>query len=391
MVYKESAHNSDAANRPPVSRQPELIPAIAKTGAAKWSYFSLIFSAFYFFNLIAGYQHYSKTELMLAGVIYLVFIGLFLQTTQKDSRAAAWPVLMIVVLAAAGTSVHPGTNALFGYPAFFSGYYFSRKKASVLLLVNLVAQVAAAYAFDVVSPYFLGPSFAVTLSLFVYGVFSQKEYFHVCQQIKKNQQIEQLAAIAERERIARDMHDLLGHSLSSLALKSELACKLIDKGQTDVAQKEMAEIADLARETLSEVRYAVTGLKHKGITGALAKLTDELKKMNFKVKSHLETDELPAKIESALILLAKEWVTNILRHSQGTEVSIVMVTNIGVNGVKQVSLKIGDNGQVAQITPGNGIEGMQTRVEELGGNLTIDLTSGTKLSVDLPLAESELA
>ena len=359
------------------------IEPIAKTGAAKWSYFSLVFSMFYFFNILASFDRFTNNQLMIALVIYISFIILFIKAIRSTGKSVLWPIIAIILLSALGASINPGTNALFGYAAFFSGYYFLRKYAVMLLILNITAQISSALILDLFSPYFLGPSLACSLSLFVYGVFSQKEYIHVCLQEKKNQQIEQLAAIAERERIARDMHDLLGHSLSSLALKSELAEKLANKEQFDAAKKEMSEVAALARQTLSEVRFAVTGLKLKGLKGSLLKLTNELKNMKFDTQCYIDASNLPPMVESTLIMLSKEWITNILRHSKGDSVSIVV--SVEANNVK---LNIGDNGQIANMEAGNGIDGMRSRVNELGGTIMIKHEQGVKLEVVIPLPET---
>jgi len=358
-----------------------FIDPIANTGMAKWCYFSLVFSVFYFFNLIASFDLYTSKRLMLAFAIYAAFIILYFQATRLTGKAVILPIVGIILLSAVGASINPGTNALFGYAAFFSGFYFSRKQAVMLLLINLAAQVTSALMLDLLTPYYLGPSLACSLSLFIYGVFSQKEYFHVCLQFKKNQQIEQLAAIAERERIARDMHDLLGHSLSSLALKSELAEKLADRGQFDTAKKEMSEVAELARQTLSEVRLAVTGLKQRGLNGSLEKLTSELQNMAFETQFYMDVKNLPSMIESTLIMLSKEWITNILRHSKGNNVSISITTESD-----NVKLNICDNGKTSNMKPGNGIEGMCSRVAELGGTLNINHDNGVKLNVVIPLS-----
>ena len=356
------------------------IAPIANTGAAKWSYFSLTFSMFYFFNIIADFDRYTSQQLIVAFVIYAVFIILFMQAIRSMGKVVIRPIVGIIILSAVGASINPGTNALFGYAAFFSGYYFFKKHAVFFLFFNIAAQIASAIMLDLLSPYFLGPSLACTISLFVYGLFSQKEYIHVCLQHKKNEQIEQLAAIAERERIARDMHDLLGHSLSSLALKSELAEKLANKQKFEAAKKEMSEVAALARQILSEVRYAVTGLKQHGLNGALEKLSNELKNMGFETQCYFDAANLPPMVESTLIMLSKEWITNILRHSNGKHVSIAVT-----NDANNVKLNIGDNGTAVKIKPGNGIEGMRSRVTELGGTITIKHDDGVKLYVIIPL------
>jgi len=361
-------------------KAPFYIEPIAQTNAAKWSYFSLIFSLFYFLNFIVSYSTYTASNIATVFIIYIAFIIAFIKATKLTGKSVIQPIIAIILLSAFGASINPGTNALFGYAAFFSGYYFSRRFAVSLLLLNLIAQISSALALNLVTPYYLGPSFACTVSLFVYGIFSQKEYIHACMQQKSNQEVEQLAAIAERERIARDMHDLLGHSLSSIALKSELAEKLSAKQDFIAAQKEIAEVANLARQTLSEVRSAVTGLKQHGLTGVLEKLTNELKHMKFDAKFYHDINDLPAKVESTLIMLSKEWITNILRHSNGNSASVSVISD-----PTEVKLNIGDNGNTTEIIPGNGIEGIRSRVEELNGQLTITQDNGVKLSVTIPL------
>jgi two-component system sensor histidine kinase DesK len=205
-------------------------------------------------------------------------------------------------------------------------------------------------------------------------------------QEKKNQQIEQLSTIAERERIARDMHDLLGHSLSSLALISELAEKLAAKQQFDAAKKEIAEVASLARPTLEEVRSAVTGLKQKGLVGTIERLTNDLNQMNFETTSNIQVGELSAKVESTLIMLSKEWITNILSHIKGDRLSITINSTS-----KYVNMTITDNGNIANFTAGNGIDGMRSRVAELDGFITITHNDGVKLEVTLPLINEQTA
>lgn len=368
-----------------LDEKPITIEPIAETGAAKWSYFSLVFSLFYFFNVIANFQHYSGTGLAGVFAVYVTFILLFLQATRLKGKAVVYPIVAIILLSAVGASLNPGTNALYGYAAFFSGYYFARKQATLLLALSLIAQFSSALLLDIFSPYYLGPSIACSLSLLVYGIFSRKEYFHLCTQLKKNEQIEQLAAIAERERIARDMHDLLGHSLSSLALKSELAGKLLDKNKVDMAKKEIAEVSQIARETLSEVRFAVTGLTHRGLSGSLKNLTRELTNMNFETSLNLKVNALPAIVESALILISKEWITNILRHSQADNVTITVNSD-----EESVKLTIRDNGENCIINAGNGINGMQSRVEELIGTLEINTENGVCLDVVIPLSSNAI-
>ncbi|MUH72932.1 sensor histidine kinase [Psychrosphaera haliotis] len=339
-----------------------IIPPIANTAVAKWSYFSLIFSVFYFFNVIANFEAYSVANLAVIAFIYLTFIALFILITRANEGKAALLILLVILLSGMGAYFTPGTSALFGYAAFFSGFYFSKSQGLILFLANIVTQFLAAYIFNYWSPFFLGPTLVISSSLFVYGVFSQKEFVFNAEQDEKNQQIEQISTIAERERIARDMHDLLGHTLSSLALKSELSQKLMEKKQFEMAAQEIGEVASLARSCLSEVRHAVSGLKQTGLSAKIISLGKELDAMNFNVTTDIQYKKLDAKTESALIMIFKEATTNILKHSNGNEVHFA---------IKQtdddLKVTISDNGTVSNIKIGNGLQGIKSRVEELDG------------------------
>lgn len=289
------------------------------------------------------------------------------------------PIVGIVAISTFGSALYGGTNALFGYGAFLSSFYFKLKTAFKFLIFNLALQVIAAFAFDLLHVYFLGVSVALTIGSFVYGYFSRNETLNGLNNIAQAKQMEQLAAIAERERIARDMHDLLGHSLSSLALKSELAEKLLKKGNIDQAQQEIAEVASLSRTTLSEVRQAVTGLKLQSFSGGIEKLSEQLQHLGFRTEVNISALKMDASLESTLLMLCKEWVTNILRHSNGNFVNISVEQTS-----EQIELEISDNGLTDAIRPGNGIQGMQSRVKELQGRFTLEVKEGVTMNVVLP-------
>ena len=358
------------------------IPAIANSSAEKWSLISLTFSLFYFFGLYAGWQHYQATQVVLVFICYGLFLACYFHSLRRSGADAMLPIAGIILVATITATFHAGANALFGYAAFLASYYFTPNTARLFLISNLIAQLSVAVLFDMVHVYFLGPSIAVTVSLHFYGLFSQKECIFQVAEAERSSQIEQLAAIAERERIARDMHDLLGHSLSSLALKAELADKLISKGRVEQAQQEISEVAEISRNTLSEVRAAVTGLKQKGIKPILTKLCEQLEHLGFKTNASFDLPDLDAKTESTLIMLCKEWITNILRHSKGDEVHIEVRT-VG----SRIHLDISDNGKVKKLKAGNGIEGMKSRISELKGEFALSTEHGVKLAVVLPFSQ----
>src|SRR5262249_6183064 len=133
---------------------------------------------------------------------------------------------------------------------------------------------------------------------------------------KANEEIEHLAKVAERERIARDLHDVLGHTLSVITLKSELAGKLIDR-DPQRAGKEIREVEEISRKALSEVRDAIRGYRTQGLVAELAQAKSTLETAGLAVQCDTATTmKLPAVQESVLSLAVREAVTNVVRHAQ---------------------------------------------------------------------------
>lgn len=196
---------------------------------------------------------------------------------------------------------------------------------------------------------------------------------------KANEEIEQLAKVAERERIARDLHDVLGHTLSVITLKSELAGKLIDR-DPERAGKEIREVSEISRQALSEVRDAIRGYRSKGLAAELAQAKTTLETAGLTVQCDAaSTVKLPAVQESVLSLVVREGVTNVVRHAQARSCRLRLEQHNGT-----CSLEIEDDGLGSNGEEGNGLRGMRERVEMLGGTLLRDTRSGTKLTITVP-------
>jgi two-component system sensor histidine kinase DesK len=199
---------------------------------------------------------------------------------------------------------------------------------------------------------------------------------------KANEEIEHLAKLAERERIARDLHDVLGHTLSVITLKSELAGKLIDR-DTERAGKEIREVEEISRKALSEVRDAIRGYRAKGLAAELAHAKETLETAGVVVQCDAATSvQLPAMQESVLSLAVREGVTNVVRHARATNCRLRLEQQNG-----SCRLEIVDDGQGFYTMEGNGLRGMRERVEMLGGTLERTNRSGTTLIITLPLKE----
>jgi two-component system, NarL family, sensor histidine kinase DesK len=199
---------------------------------------------------------------------------------------------------------------------------------------------------------------------------------------KAHEEIEHLAKVAERERIARDLHDLLGHTLSVITLKSELAGKLMDRDPRR-AEKEIREVSEISRQALSDVRDAIRGYRAKGLAAELAQAKSTLETAGLSVQCDAATTiKLPAMQESVLSLALREGVTNVVRHAKARSCRLRIEQQNG-----SCRLEIHDDGLGSTSVEGNGLLGMRERVEMLGGTLRRSHDSGTTLTITLPLKD----
>jgi two-component system, NarL family, sensor histidine kinase DesK len=192
-------------------------------------------------------------------------------------------------------------------------------------------------------------------------------------------EIEHLAKVAERERIARDLHDVLGHTLSLIILKSELASKLADR-DPQRAREEIRDVERISREALSEVRQAVRGYR-AGLQHELDGAAQMLRAAAIELTTQCQPVPLAPAQEAILALALREAVTNVVRHAAATRCAI----DLGRTG-SEIRLVVSDDGCGGAEDDGAGISGMRERIAALGGNVVRDGSRGTTLTVTLPLA-----
>jgi two-component system sensor histidine kinase DesK len=196
-----------------------------------------------------------------------------------------------------------------------------------------------------------------------------------------HEEVSRLAQVAERERIGRDLHDLLGHTLSLIALKSELARKLIDRDPV-AARAEVVEVERVAREALAQVRRAVTGIRAAAMKPELASARLLLDGAGVRFDYSMAQIELTPAQETCLALVLREAVTNIHRHARAeqAEASLRREQDAAV-------LTVLDDGCGGAGEHGNGLRGMAERLAALGGELRVVSTpgQGTRVVASVPL------
>lgn len=261
---------------------------------------------------------------------------------------------------------------------------FSPQWRRWLVGLAIISMVALLQAWLLHGP--MQPAWAVAMAG-LFGGFSNCVYIRSLRQdaeLRLSQgEVRRLAMLAERERIGRDLHDLLGHTLSLVTLKSELARRLA-LADPARAQREMEEVERVSRHALAEVRAAVTGMRRGDLAAELvsARLMLEASGILFDCAA-AEGAALPEPIEAMLALVLREAVTNIHRHARATEARVAFTID-----AKRFQMQISDNGCGGLAAHGNGISGMRERVRALGGQLEIDSPprSGTRLTIELPLS-----
>ena len=194
---------------------------------------------------------------------------------------------------------------------------------------------------------------------------------------------ERATKIAERERIARDLHDVLGHTLSVIVLKSELAGRLLER-DPERARMEIADVERISREALAEVRQTISSYRQESLQAEFVRAKSTLETAGLVVESHTDKTSLTPAQENVLALVLREAVTNVVRHAQA-ETCRLNLQNL--NGVCR--LEIQDDGRGGLHTEGVGLRGMRERIEALGGTLHQDdpqAQAGTRLTITLPLA-----
>ena len=213
------------------------------------------------------------------------------------------------------------------------------------------------------------------------------------------EEIARLAVMTERLRIARDLHDLLGHNLSLIALKSELAGRLVTVAP-ERAATEICDIEQVARTTLEEVREAVTAYRQPTFTGELQAAAELLSAAG--IDYQFEGDEsaistLPSAIEATLAWAIREGVTNVIRHSRARQciVRVMHSAEVGVEIIddgahRPLATALQPQGKASfSGGGGNGLHGLAERVATLGGRCEANLLPerGFRLAVVVPLAE----
>jgi len=351
----------------------------------------LVFAGAYLAYLVpAGYQLLVTSHLVAIGALALFVAGYvwyWLRLAYERELPLA-TIALLVGMCAIATGITLWNNdwlALFTYCVVVAAASsWNRRQALAVTMPVLALTLALALLTHAPLsgwPYALGGAALAALSLIGVGFLLETNF----QLRQAREEVGRLAVAEERLRFARDLHDLLGHSLSVIVLKSELAGRL---GEADPARAahEIRDVERVAREALREVREAVAGYRQRGLSQELESARVTLDAAGIEARLDNVAGGLPTPVDSTLAWALREGVTNVIRHSRAAHAEVHVVRADG-----QVELELLDDGVGCQdCGDGNGLRGLRERVAAREGTVAAGDRpgGGFRLAVRLPLRET---
>ena len=315
-----------------------------------------------------------ERALIYAGVAAFVAVYLWAIPADLAGRGSGRPVPAAALLALLGVGISlldhgPDWTVLFIAAATAAGRITPSRGALVAIVV-VAALVALTLLASQKAPANAAESaFEVSLVGFAVLGFSQLERT-ARELVRARADVARLAADGERARIARDLHDLLGHSLSVIALKTELARRTMERDPRR-ASAELSEIEAVVRTSLRDVREAVAGYRQVDLDTELAGARMALVAAGIEVEIERPSDQLDPAVDTLLGWIVREGVTNVVRHSGGASCAIQIEAREG-----EVRLEIVDDGHGSHrprpepaSASGSGLAGIRERVEAVGGRM----------------------
>ena len=302
----------------------------------------------------------------LAGLALAVFTGAYLMVFGRafaPGSAPAYRHLALVAVLGIGLAVTLGTAwaGLMIYLSAAVAVTLPERWVWPAVLGATVVCAAVVEADDLLRDVFILPVMCV---LTAFGLRGTRYLVSVNGELMAaREELARSAVAEERLRFARDLHDLLGHSLSLIALKSELAGRLAERDPAR-ARQEMADVETAARRALAEVRDAVSGYRQVSLDQALAEARSALSAAGISLRPPAPGEPLPATVDAVLGWVIREATTNVLRHSRARSMAVDLIaTGDGA------TLTVTDDGRGGNAPRGTGLAGLAERVEAVGGRL----------------------
>jgi two-component system, NarL family, sensor histidine kinase DesK len=357
-----------------------LLPPESHLGWTPYAW--LIYLSFYVVSAFFGSDTTRDWVINSGGL--LAFLALYFPAFWLCGRQMVTLAFAIVGLGVLLIPFNPGANAFFIYGAAFLGEAVRPREAVRWLLLIVVILGLEAW---LVPLHWVAWVPGIVFSLVIggtnihFGEVRRKE----AALLAAEKEAQRHAAIAERERIARDLHDLLGHTLSVIVIKSELAAKLADRDPQRAAA-EIRDVEQISRQALKEVREAIYGYRGGRMEQEVENGRKALAAAGVVPHADLQPLQIEPDAEQALALAVREALTNVLRHARAQRCDVrVERTDVEVRVIVQ------DDGIGSRAPEGSGLSGIRARLAQIGGTVLRDGSRGTRIEMTVPVSPGAIA
>ena len=356
----------------------KLLPNNREHGWAPYVW--LVFLSFFYFQPLLGHAGLKEWLITISSTLLFLamYFGIFWVKPPFTYFLLGCMVAMGMVLA----PLNPGASVFIIFASSFIPWILQTPRRAFAALAGLILLLGLDALLFHVPVGFWAVSMVVALGVCGSNIhFAEKN--RADHKLRMAQgEVEHLAKVAERERIARDLHDVLGHTLSVIIVKSTLAGKLLDVDR-EKARSEIADIEKVSREAMAEIRNTLRGYSTYKLSEEIQRAESALSCAGVTLQAETTEINMTPAQESVVALIMREAVTNVVRHSQAKTCKLRLAANNG-----DCIFEIQDDGRGGSLSllEGNGLRGMRERVEALGGTITRDMSAGTKLTFEFPLA-----
>jgi two-component system sensor histidine kinase DesK len=320
----------------------------------------------------------STRDLLVSAIGLLIFLSLYVYAARAPSRRAVPGSILIMGLALIMIPFGGNWTVLAVYACATAAERRPERAAvqlvAGLMLVSVIATIITRL------PWYAVAMIALFELMVVYGKMAGMALGEKHGALLRAQEeVRLLAREAERERIARDLHDVLGRTLTLIALKSDLAARLA-RSDPAAAEREIRDVAEAARGGLAEVRATVAGMSHAGLGREIEASREALATAGIACDVDGEGLAVSPANGAVLAMALREAVTNVIRHAAATRCAILLGQEDGA-----VHLTVSDDGQGGDFHEGSGLRGMRARLSASGGRLRVEVNdSGTQVTAAVP-------
>lgn len=322
---------------------------------------SLIFLIFPITSMLQTSSLEWKLMKLLFIVLYLISV-IYMMNSNKNKKIFIAFCIVILSITIFIHFCNPGNILFYLFPISYVPYALGKNINSLygrITLITLLLNYAVLFI--------QRPSYGIDLLphiLFIIMMMFSMDYFaeQSRKQYEMNIKNEKLALLStqiERNRISQDLHDSLGQVFSTLAVKSELAVKLIDK-YPDMAKEELQEIHSLSQESLYKVRSIIEDIKSTTIEDEVTQVEKILNDANIEIEKYVHYESMNEIQQHEISMLIKELINNVIKHSEATKVQLLIdqVDNI-------LNLSLSDNGK--GLSNGMSLKSIEARAQAMDG------------------------